>query len=268
MYPEIITVGPITLYSFGAMMGLGFLVAANLTGRELQRRGINPEVASSLLLATALGGIVGSRVWAIFNDWGEFTADPVSGLFSGAGFVWYGGLVGGAAAATLVFWRRGIPWLRGADCIAPGLLLGQALGRIGCHLAGDGDWGAVTDVAWGVAYSDAIIGWPHAPGVLVHPTPLYEAAAYSLAFAGMWAMRRRLAEDGSMFALYLLTAPAARLVIEFYRINPKVFLGLTQAQIFSLALVASGALLLYAVRHQAATSPHAPPAPAPQAGHP
>jgi len=256
MYPEIITIGPVTLYSFGAMMGVGFLAATNLTARELKRRGMNPDIASNLLLATALGGIGGSRVWAILNEWEAFVAAPLTTITAGAGFVWYGGLIGGALAATFVFWRRGIPWLRGADCVAPGLLIGQAIGRIGCHLAGDGDWGAVTSVAWGVAYTEAITGWPHAPGVAVHPTPLYEAAAYALAFAFMWTVRRRLPEDGSLFALYLVTGPAARFAIEFYRINPVVLFGLTQAQIFSVLLVCVGAGLLLAARYRLPASSH------------
>lgn len=258
MYPELVTLGPITLYSFGAMMGVGFLVAANLAGREFRRHGIKPEIASTLMLVTAIGGIVGSRIWALFDQWEDFLSDPLSTIFAGAGFVWYGGLVGGAIGATLFFRRHGIPWLRGADCVAPGLVLGQAIGRIGCHLAGDGDWGVVTKVPWGVAYSEAIIGWPHAPGVLVHPTPLYEAAAYAVIFAAMWATRRRLPGDGGLFALYLMTAPAARFVIEFYRINPKVFVGLTQAQLFSLLLVACGIALMASVRHRAIAPPATP----------
>jgi phosphatidylglycerol:prolipoprotein diacylglycerol transferase len=265
MYPEIITVGPVTLYSFGAMMGLGFLAATNLAARELSRRGLNPDIASNLLVATALGGIGGARIWAIANEWEAFIDAPLLTVFAGAGFVWYGGLIGGATAAMLVFRRHGTPWLRGADCIAPGLLLGQAIGRIGCHLAGDGDWGAVTTVPWGVAYTEAIVGWPHAPGVLVHPTPLYEAAAYSLAFVLMWSLRRRLWEDGSVFAFYLLTGPAARFAIEFYRINPKVVFGLTQAQIFSLALVLAGAALMVAARSRITAAPPIQTAPA---GHP
>ncbi len=260
MYPEILTIGPVTLYSFGAMMGAGFLVAANLTGREFGRRGLAPDIASNLLLATAIGGILGARIWAIANEWELFLEDPLTSVFSGAGFVWYGGLIGGALGATLVFRHHGIPWLRGADCVAPGLLLGQALGRIGCHLSGDGDWGAVTDVAWGVAYTEAIIGWPHAEGVLVHPTPLYEAAAYVVSFSLLWGVRRRVTVDGGIFALYLLTAPVARFVIEFYRINPRVMFGLTQAQLFSIGLVAAGVVLYAGTR--ATSSASIPPRPA------
>ncbi len=260
MYPEILTlgpysvasfsIGPITLYTFGAMMGLGFLVASNLIARELGRHGDDPQIGSSILLAAAVGGIVGARAWAIMNEWQLFVADPASALFSGAGFVWYGGLVGGTLSVTFVFRRHGIAWLRGADCVAPGLVLGQAIGRIGCHLAGDGDWGSVTQVPWGVAYSNAIIGWPHPPGVLVHPTPLYEFAAYTAIFGFLWMWRKRARIDGEMFALYLMMAPAARFVIEFFRINPRVFYGLTQAQLFSVALIASGGILMFVLRRR------------------
>ncbi len=261
MYPEIVTIGPITLYTFGAMMGLGFFAAAYLCGRELARRNYDSEYASNILLAAVIGGLAGSRLWAVANDWELFIQDPVSGLFTGAGFVWYGGLIGGALAVTVVFRRLGIPWLRGADCAAPGLALGQAIGRIGCHLAGDGDWGAVTDVPWGVAYTNAIIGWPHADGVLVHPTPLYEAAAYALVFALLWRLRRLLTIDGQTFALYLMTAPALRFLVEFLRINPPVFAGLSQAQLFSIGLVATGAVLMLSARETQNT----PEAPAPAA---
>jgi len=256
------TIGPIGLYTFGLMMGLGFLVAANLAGRELARRGRDPEIASSLLIATVVGGLVGSRVWAVYNEWDLFLEAPLTALFAGAGFVWYGGLIGGAISSTWVFWRHSIPWLQGADCVAPGLALGQALGRIGCHLGGDGDWGRLTDVPWGVAYTHAIIGWPHAEGELVHPTPLYECAAYTAVFALLWSWRARAGRDGEIFALYLLTAPAARFVIEFYRVNPPVLFGLTQAQLFSLALVACGALLLAWLRgtRDALGRPHGVPA--------
>lgn len=255
MYPEILTIGPITLHTFGAMMGLGFLVGANLTGRELARRGMDEEWASNILVAAAVGGIAGSKLWAVFNEWDSFLAAPITTFFSGAGFVWYGGLIGGALAVTLIFRHYGIPWLRGADCMAPGLVLGQAIGRIGCHLAGDGDWGIVTDAPWGVAYTRAIIGWPYAEGVLVHPTPLYEAFAYTVIFVILWALRKRLTSDGMIFAVYLLMAPAARFAIEFVRINPPVFAGLTQAQLFSLALVASGGILLAFGRSRALAPP-------------
>lgn len=260
MYPEIATIGPLTLYSFGAMMGIGFLAGARLAGAEFARRGMPAEIATNVMLAAAVGGILGSRVLAIFDEWANFVADPLAAVFNASGFVWYGGLIGGAIGATVVFRRNGVAWLRGADCVAPGLALGQALGRIGCHLAGDGDWGKVTEVAWGVAYTRAIIGWPYEPGVLVHPTPLYEAAAYLLCCALMLRARHRLHGDGQLFALYLLTVPAARFAIEFYRINPPVLMNFSQAQVISLVLFAGGCALYTAAAKSAPLAVPAVPA--------
>ena len=118
------------------------------------------------------------------------------------------------------------------------------MGRIGCQLAGDGDWGTVTTLPWGMAYPHAVVGWELPPGVRVHPTPLYECAAYLGAFAWLWRRRRITAPMGSAFSLYLVLVGSARFVIEFVRTNPRVALGLTEAQIMSLASVAAGGAFL------------------------
>src|SRR5262249_27626115 len=126
------------------------------------------------------------------------------------------------------------------------LVLAQGIGRIGCELAGDGDWGRETTLPWGRAYPNAIVGWPYAPDVRVHPAPLYEMLAYTTIFALLWSIRRRSHADGTIFWWYLVLAPAARFVIEFVRINPRIFLDLTQAQWISLALMAIGSWRLLA----------------------
>lgn len=244
MYPVILELGPVRIYSFGLMMALGFLVATYLSSKEFERRGYNGEIASSLVLWAAIGGIVGARLWVILDDWSGFVADPFGALFTGAGFTWYGGLIGGFLMVTIGLRRHGIPWLEGADAIAPGCVLGHAVGRIGCQLAGDGDWGAVTEVPWGMAYPRAIVGWDYPPGVVVHPTPIYEAAAYTAIFLFLWRVRRYDFPRGTWFYTFLVLSPLARFVIEFYRINPPVFGTLTEAQLTSLVLMAIGAVQL------------------------
>jgi phosphatidylglycerol---prolipoprotein diacylglyceryl transferase len=241
MYPVILHLGPITIYSYGLMMAIAFLTAAYLTGLELARKGLNGELASTLVFWAAVGGLVGARLFALVDDWSGFVADPLRTLFSGAGFVWYGGLIGGFLAVTWVIQRNRLPWLVTVDCIAPGLVLAHGIGRIGCQLAGDGDWGRVTTLPWGMAYPHAIIGWNYPPGVRVHPTPLYELLAYTAIFAFLWAIRKRPHADGRLFWWYLVLAPTARFLIEFLRINPRVFLGLSEAQLISVGLVAVGA---------------------------
>jgi phosphatidylglycerol:prolipoprotein diacylglycerol transferase len=248
MYPVLFHLGPLTIYSYGLMMAIAFLTAGYLAGKELTRKGLNGELASALVFWAAVGGLVGARVFAIFDDWSGFVADPIHSLFSGAGFVWYGGLFGGFAAVTWSIRRHRLPWLVTVDCIAPGLALAHAIGRIGCQLAGDGDWGRETSLPWGMAYPNAIVGWHYPPGVRVHPAPLYEMTLYALVFVFLWAIRTRPHPNGTLFWWYLVLAPAARFMVEFVRINPPVVFGLTEAQVISVILVAIGTWRLLATR--------------------
>jgi phosphatidylglycerol:prolipoprotein diacylglycerol transferase len=241
MYPVIFKIGPLTIYSYGTMMAIAFLTAMYLTGRELARKGLPEHAASSLVVWAAVGGLVGARVLQILEDFPEFLHDPMRFVFTGAGFVWYGGLIGGFLAVTWAMRRMQLPFLRTVDCIAPGLALGHAIGRIGCQLAGDGDWGAVSTVPWAMAYPNAIVGWDYPPGVRVHPTPVYETIAYTAVFAILWSIRKRSHADGSLFWWYLVLASGARFAIEFVRINDPVAAGLTLAQWISIALIGVGA---------------------------
>ena len=254
MYPVLLELGPITIYSYGTMMALAFLTAGYLTSREMDRKGLPGELASSLVVWAAIGGIVCSRIWAILEDFSGFLRDPIAMIFTGAGFVWYGGLIGGTLAVTLVIRRHRLPWLAVVDCIAPGLALAHGVGRLGCHFAGDGCWGVVTDLPWGVAYRNAFVGWDYPPGVYVHPTPIYEFLAYAAVFGVLWAIRKRGYAAGTSFWLYLILAPAARFAIEFVRLNPPAFVGLTQPQLVSIALIAIGAWCLISTMRKASST--------------
>ncbi len=252
MYPVIFSIGPITVYSFGVMLALAFLAAGNVLGRELARKGIDPELASSMVLWAAVGGLGGSRLLSIIGDWREFLAHPLAFVFTGAGFVFYGGLLGGFVTVSLVIWRRHLSWLRVADSIAPGLAIGQSIGRIGCLVAGDGDWGTPTTLPWGMRYPNAIIGWDswvHANGlpldVRVHPAPIYETLGYGAVFLVLWSMRRARHADGMMLWWYLLLSGTVRFLVEFVRINPRLAFGLTEAQWISLALIATATVLIW-----------------------
>ncbi len=246
MIPDVLHIGPIPIHLFGIFLALGFLAAGWAAGREFERRGWDPALASSVLVWAAVGGLVGARIWIVVDAWSDFVAAPLTFLVTGGGFVWYGGLLGGALAVTLFFRREGIPWLRGADAVAPAIALGQAIGRIGCQVAGDGDWGRETTLPWGMAYPYAVVGWDKPPGVRVHPTPLYEMAAYFAIFVLLWRARREPAPDGTVLALYLLLSGAARFLVEFVRVNPRVLFGLTEAQLVSLALMVVGGWRLLA----------------------
>jgi phosphatidylglycerol:prolipoprotein diacylglycerol transferase len=251
MYPILFKFGPITVYSFGLFMALAALSAAWVVSAELKRRGYNSELASTLVFAAAVGGLIGARALFIVEEWNNFLQTPLNYIFTGAGFTWYGGFFGGAAAASWVARRNNIPWLVAVDIAAPALALAYGVGRIGCHVAGDGDWGSVTDVAWGVAYTNAIIGWvdpstgiPYPPGTRVHPTPIYEFIQAVVVFGILWSLRKSNYPPGTLAWLYLILAGFSRFVVEFWRINPALGWGLSEAQWFSLGLMLLGLFLL------------------------
>lgn len=252
MHPIIFSLGPFTVYSFGVMLAIAFLVAGNVVQRELERKHLDPELASSFVLWAAVGGLVGSRVLSFVDDWAGFVADPLQFVFTGAGFVFYGGLIGGFLTVSYIIWRRGLPYWRITDCIAPALAIGQAIGRIGCQLAGDGDWGTPTTLPWGMSFPNAIIGWKewteenHLPiDVHVHPAPVYETLAYFAVFLVLWTRRRSSHPDGYILWLYFLLSGAVRFLVEFVRINPKIAFGLSEAQFISLLLMAIGAVQIW-----------------------
>ena len=246
MIPDTLHLGPIPIHVFGLMLALAFLAAGHVLGREFARKGYDEDLASSGVLWCAAGSLIGARLWLVVEDWESFVRDPIGLLFTGSGFVFYGGLIGGALAMTFFFRRHGIPWWRGADAVAPALVLGQAIGRVGCQLSGDGDWGTVTNMPWGMAYPYAVVGWPYPPGVRVHPTPVYETLAYLAIFALLWRWRRTPQPDGTIFCWYLVLASGARFFVEFLRVNPVVVGNLTSAQLTSIVLVTVGAARLVA----------------------
>ncbi|MGH7775243.1 MAG: prolipoprotein diacylglyceryl transferase [Candidatus Binatia bacterium] len=252
MYPILFQVGPLTVYSFGTLMALAALSAGWVVWLELKRYRYNPEIASTMIFAAAVGGLIGARILFIFEEWNNFIQSPRDFIFTGAGFTWFGGMLGGALAVTWVVRRKGIPWLQAADISAPALALAYGVGRIGCHIAGDGDWGVVSDVPWAVAYTNAIIGWvhpitglPYPPGVRVHPTSVYEMIESAIVFGILWSLRKKGYPHGTIFWLYLILAGLARFGVEFWRINPAIGLGMTEAQWFSLILVLLGFYLYY-----------------------
>lgn len=248
MIPDTLRIGPIPIHLFGIFVALACIVAGWIVRLEFVRRGQSADVASNTMVAAIAGGLVGARVWAAFHDWANTIRDPIAGLITNGGLVWYGGLAGGAIAVTLYFQRRGIPWLEGADALAPALALGHAIGRIGCQVSGDGDWGTETKVPWGMAYPYAVAGWDKAPGVRVHPTPIYEMLAYAAIFFLLWRRRGKPAPSGESFAIYLVLAGLARFAVEFVRINPRGALGLSEAQWTSVVIVVCGGFLLARTR--------------------
>ncbi len=249
MYPVLLQVGPLTIYSYGVMMALAFLVAGWVVSKEFRRLEYDPNFASSLVMWAALGGLLGARILFILQHMREFLSSPWSFVFTGAGFVWYGGLMGGVGAVTWYIFRQGLPWPVIMDCIAPAIALGHGIGRIGCQLAGDGDWGPPTTLPWGMTYPRAIVGWDPDLGP-VHPTPIYETLTYTAIFALLWSIRKKEHQPGSLFWGYCLLAGVARFFLEFVRVNPPLLWGLSQGQLISIVVTAVGMGMLWRGRGQ------------------
>ncbi len=248
MYPEL-DIGPITLQAFGVALALGFLAAGALAARRLEEIGKPVDWAYEMVFAALIGGLVGARLDYVIQNWDSVSDDLAGNLISGSGLVWFGGLLGGAIGVCLWARWRGFLEARLFDLAAPGLAVAYALGRVGCQLSGDGDYGEATGAPWGMAYPDGTEPTTDE----VHPTPVFESVAMGLVALVLWNLRDRFA-PGVLFGLYLVLAGTERLLIEFIRRNDTVVAGLTQPQLLSLVLIALGAALLIRLRGR-------PPAP-------
>jgi phosphatidylglycerol---prolipoprotein diacylglyceryl transferase len=244
MYPEL-HIGPLTLQTFGLMFALAFLAAGALIAKRLKELGKPVDWAYEMGFAALLGGIVGSRAYFLVQNWDSVKHDLLGNLLSGSGLVWYGGAIGGALAALLWAWYRDFLGLALLDLAAPALALGYAIGRCGCQLSGDGDYGKPWDGPWAMSYPNGTVPTDRA----VHPTPIYETLAMGLGAWLLWQLRDRF-RLGVLFAIYLLYAGAERFLVEFVRRNHEVALGLTAAQLESLGMMLAGALWIAVVRRR------------------
>jgi phosphatidylglycerol:prolipoprotein diacylglycerol transferase len=242
--PEL-DLGPLTLQTFGIMFALGFIAAGALVARRLAELGRPVDWAYEMIFAALIGGIVGARIDFIIQNYDTVSDDLLGNIFSGSGLVWFGGAIGGAIGVIAWARFRGMLNRTLLDICAPGLAIGYAVGRIGCQLSGDGDYGIPWDGPWAMAYPDGAVP----TDVPVHPTPIYETLAMAVATYALWRLRDSL-RPGLLFALYLVIAGTERFLIEFIRRNEDVALGLTQAQLLSLAMALAGVAWLVAARRR------------------
>ena len=245
MQPEIEILG-LTIYSFGLMVGLAFIVAGWVVTRRLAELGRPTDWSFEMVFCALVGGVLGAKLWWLAEEWPTVADDPLGALVSPVGLVWYGGLAGGIAAVLLWTRRRRLDSRMVADLAAPALAMGYAVGRIGCQLAGDGDYGIPSDVPWAMAYPEGTVPTTEE----VHPTPVYEFLAMSAVAGVLWRLRDRMA-PGGLFALYLVLAGVERFLVEFVRRNEPVLLGLSLAQFVSLVMVGAGAAWLLSLRRVA-----------------
>jgi phosphatidylglycerol---prolipoprotein diacylglyceryl transferase len=255
MKPEIHLLG-ISIKTFGVCFALGFAACGLLCARRLAELGKPRDWAYEIVFAALVGGVVGARAYYLIqND------VPISlgNVFSGSGLVWYGGAIGGAIGVVgWMRWRKTLE-LRMLDMAATALALGYAIGRIGCQVSGDGDYGIRSSLPWAMGYPHGTVPTP--PGVRVQPTPIYETVAMCLLAFALWQLRDRV-RPGVVFALYLIGSGLERLLVEFIRRNKEVLAGLTAPQLESIVLMIVGALWLAVLMRRGGLDALKPRAPA------
>jgi phosphatidylglycerol:prolipoprotein diacylglycerol transferase len=243
--PEIHLFG-LTLQSFGLMLALAFIVCGLAAARFLKEVGRPVDWAYEAIFAALVGGVVGSRLWWIGENWSQAKGDVVGSLFSGSGLVFYGGLIGGALCVLAWAWWRGVLDLVTVDMAAVPLAAGYAIGRIGCQLAGDGDYGKDWNGPWAMTYPHGTVPTT----TPVHPTPIYETLTMGIVAIVLWRLRHRF-RPGTLFGLWLVLAGTERFLVEFVRRNPVELFGLTQPQLISVLMVVGGTAFLMWLRRGA-----------------
>jgi len=235
--PILVHLGPLAISWYGLAVGAGILVGVWLTLREAQRKGLPTEPVMDLILWIAGGGLVGARLLYVLDQWTFYAANPLQILaIHTGGLSIMGAIIGGGLAAAVLARRKGLPVRRFFDAAAPGLVLGQAIGRLGCLVTGD-TLGRATDGTWGIVYLNPMARAPQL-GVAYQPAFFYEQLWDLLVFAILWRMRGRLTKDGQLFALYLGLYAIGKFAITFVRLDPVYFWGLQQSHFVALGLLA------------------------------
>lgn len=232
MIPELFTIFGLSISPFGVTMALAFLVGSWITAVRMREEGLDPELATTLLVYVMLGGIAGSKLYYAIDTHLRTGVPFASLLFARDGITWYGGLIVATAVGALGCRIHGVSIRTVMNCTAVAGAVGQAIGRLGCFLVGD-DYGKPTDLPWGVSFPR---GAPPTD-VPVHPTQIYEILWLLPVAAFLWKRRH---VSPFLFGEYIALNGFGRIFIETLRVNPKVAFGLTEPQIVGVALIVTG----------------------------
>ena len=247
MLPVLFSVFGFDVQSYGVSKALAALVAAVLLARAFERLALSRDSAYSLVMWVTIWGFVGAKVYYLLEQLPNVDAHHLGGV----GFTWYGGLIGGLAAALVIARRHQLPLGVVAGAAAVPLTIAYGIGRLGCLLSGDGTYGTPTSLPWAMTFPNGLVP----TDVPVHPTPLYEALAAVVIAAALWALGMRWSPP-AVFGAYLALSGISRFLVEFLRINEPALLGLTQPQLWALASLVAGVVLI--VRAQRFIRPQRP----------
>lgn len=240
MHPILFRIGSFELYTYGAFLALAFLTAIYLASRESQRVGLQPEFAADMGILIILSAIVGSRLFYILFYNLEYTLKHPRELLKlqQTGLVFYGGLIFAVAAGIMYCRKKHVSVPLAMDVAAPSIAIGQAIGRIGCFMAGCCYGEPALSVPWAVQFPH--LEYPR------HPTQIYESLATFGIFLVLFQFRRHKGRNGQVMWLYIVMYTSVRFVIEFFRgDNPAVLLGMTISQVISVLAIAAAAVAAF-----------------------
>ena len=260
MHPILIRIGTFYIPTYGVLVALGFLAGLAITLRLARRIGLPPEKITNLAVYCAIAGIVGAKLFMFLFDLGDYIRNPGQ-IFSletlQAAGVWHGGFIAAFLIAVLYVRRHHLPAFPTMDAFAPGIALGQAIGRLGCFAAGC-CWGTECTLPWGVRFrSDEAAPVPL--DKTLHPVQLYESLADLIIFGILYRQFHRNHRPGTVIGYYLVLYSTARFIIEFYRVHEQPLAGpFSLTQWIALALLAVGAVILLYGRRTSLTPQHKP----------
>lgn len=243
--------GPFTIYSYGTVLALAFLLSVILIVQQCEKVGVSKQVIFDLGIWAIMGGLVGARFLYVISHWGEFMHRPMEILMiHRGGLAFYGGFLGGLGAAWVFLKRHRLPFLRVADLVIPVIPLAHGIGRIGCFLNGC-CYGRPISCAWGINFPLGSLPERHfGRDHLIHPSQIYEMIALICLYFILLRLDKRKKFEGQTFAFYLLLYPMIRFILEFFRgDNPFVIPGILSIyQMASIFLFAMGLILFFILR--------------------
>ena len=261
MYPKLFELGPFTVYTYGVLLAVSYLLGLKMAMSRAKKRGLDSNRVLDLGIYIIIAALVGAKLLLLVVDFDQYRSNPaelMSLLRSGG--VFYGGLILAVAVAFWYIARHGMPFWTTCDVFAPGIALGHVTGRLGCFAAGC-CYGRPTDVSWGVIFTNPLaaaqVGTPL--GIRLHPTQLYEAGAELLILIVLLATERRGRKfPGRTFWLYMFLYAVSRYIIEIYRGDPRgivPLLNVSTSQFISLVLGPLSLIMLLWLSRTLPTSP-------------
>ncbi|MEM6531288.1 MAG: prolipoprotein diacylglyceryl transferase [Myxococcota bacterium] len=262
MHPVLFEIFGFPIHVYGVLIASGFLLAMNLSRRQAEREGEDPEQVADLAFLALVAGLIGARIVFIFTKLDEYIQDPIEiVMFWKGGLVFYGGFIGAAVFVAYYCNKHRIDFFKTADILIPYLAMAHAFGRLGCVAAGC-CFGMPTDLPWGIVFpitsmthaqqaSDGLVAAHEAP-LPVHPTQLYEAGSELMLFAALLLMRTRKRFHGQLFLIWLTAYSVIRSVIETMRGDTVrgLYYGLSTSQWISLGVAITAVTLFVALRRR------------------